>query len=383
MVDGFAREFPRLVELIFDGAESPDGVAPALGAMAQLFEAECGHSLAIGASGIVETHIWANQDRRPEFAEYERHWVHQDPRQVAAAKLFGQVLSDVAVIDPHEFERSPIYNEHLRRSNVRYSLFANTRLAPDLELGQAFLRRPVHGPFGPEHVQALEMLLPHLRRALQLRLLVASMRDELADLRRALDAVPGAVAIVDGNAKIVCANAAAERLLATRDGLASESGKLSAVRSVDAQRLAATVRETARFAEGASVGLPSTRVVRITRNDARPLGVVLAPLRPTSAVRQNADRAARVLVVIHDPEAKHRLDPALIAELHGFTEVEALLAAALARGLSLAEFAVERGCSEHTARTHLKRMLEKSGTHRQSDLVRVLLGSAALHLASR
>lgn len=159
---------------------------------------------------------------------------------------------------------------------------------------------------------------------------------------------------------------------------------LAALRSNETQNLLASVRDAARFAEGAGPAAPADlRVVRVTREHKRPLGLVIAPLRPTNAVRTSAERSARVLVAVHDPDARLDLDPRLIARLHDFTDVEALLASALARGLTLAEFAEERGCSEHTARTHLKRMLEKSGTRRQADLVRVLLGSAALHLASR
>jgi len=61
------------------------------------------------------------------------------------------------------------------------------------------------------------------------------------------------------------------------------------------------------------------------------------------------------------------------------TPTEAELAAALAEGRTLAEFAEARGCSEQTGRTHLKRILEKTGTSRQADLVRVLLTGAAMH----
>ncbi|WP_434385964.1 LuxR C-terminal-related transcriptional regulator [Melittangium boletus] len=105
------------------------------------------------------------------------------------------------------------------------------------------------------------------------------------------------------------------------------------------------------------------------------------PLRTRNELRERGDRRARVLAVFHDPDTVLRLDPGLIARLHGLTPTEALLAASLAQGLSLAEFAATRGCTEQTARTHLKRVLDKMGVRRQSELVRVLLGSAALHLA--
>jgi DNA-binding CsgD family transcriptional regulator len=90
---------------------------------------------------------------------------------------------------------------------------------------------------------------------------------------------------------------------------------------------------------------------------------------------------ARVLVVLHDPTARVRLSPVLLAQLYGLTPTEAATAAAIAEGSSPSEIARVRGCADDTVRTHLKRVLEKTGTRRQADLVRVLLTGAAVQLS--
>ena len=54
-------------------------------------------------------------------------------------------------------------------------------------------------------------------------------------------------------------------------------------------------------------------------------------------------------------------------------------ASALADGLSLNEIAAAHGCSVQTARTHMKRILQKTGTNRQAELVRLLLTGTLLH----
>jgi DNA-binding CsgD family transcriptional regulator len=106
---------------------------------------------------------------------------------------------------------------------------------------------------------------------------------------------------------------------------------------------------------------------------------VLFALRPSSELRERGSRRARILALIHDPRRRIRLNPALVAQLHGLTSTEAALATAIAEGHTLAEFAIVRGCTELTARTHLKRILDKTGTNRQPELVRVLLTSVAMH----
>ncbi len=60
----------------------------------------------------------------------------------------------------------------------------------------------------------------------------------------------------------------------------------------------------------------------------------------------------------------------------GLTEAEARLALTLAQGQSLRDFADLQGCAWHTARTHAKNLLRKTGLHRQAeviDLVRSLM----------
>ena len=86
------------------------------------------------------------------------------------------------------------------------------------------------------------------------------------------------------------------------------------------------------------------------------------------------DRPA-VLLFIRDPEAP--LAVARLRELFGLTRTEAAVAAALARGQSLEDIAVQRGIGLGTVRTHLKRILAKTGTHRQAQAVALLARSTA------
>ena len=53
------------------------------------------------------------------------------------------------------------------------------------------------------------------------------------------------------------------------------------------------------------------------------------------------------------------------------------VAAALGRGSSLEEIAVGMGIGLATARSHLKRILAKTGTHRQAQAVALLARSVA------
>jgi DNA-binding CsgD family transcriptional regulator len=63
--------------------------------------------------------------------------------------------------------------------------------------------------------------------------------------------------------------------------------------------------------------------------------------------------------------------------MFGLTPAESRLAEMLVSGLTVQEAALQLFISAHTAKTHLKRILSKTGTRRQSELVSLLLSIGA------
>jgi DNA-binding CsgD family transcriptional regulator/PAS domain-containing protein len=372
----------RLVELIYDASESPLGFQEALQAIGHQVGAHGGHALILeDGVGLAEQHSYGQDERT--FVAYEA-WRAEDPRFAAGTERFGEVLSDVAVIDPASFERSSIYNEFLAEFDVRYTLFANVGAGPARTLGLALLRSKRAGAFEVEEAQRLARLLPHLSRAARLRRIVRSLHDACDELSQALDLVPTALAVITRSGKVLRANRAAEALLGRQDGVRTERGVLTASRPTESRALGVALGRAAALADAGAWRPARAELspsVTLARRHGPPLSLVLFPLRPGSALRLDNPGAARVLAVFHDPAVVVRLDPSLIETLYGLTPTEAALASALAAGKTLAQFAEARGCSEETARTHMKRVLDKTGTGRQAELIRVLVTNAMAHLA--
>jgi DNA-binding CsgD family transcriptional regulator len=83
-------------------------------------------------------------------------------------------------------------------------------------------------------------------------------------------------------------------------------------------------------------------------------------------------RAAVVLTIV-DPARPPAVSKDTLRRLWDLTAAEAQLALALAGGAALDEVATANGITRETARVHLKRVLAKTGTHRQSELVHLIL----------
>jgi DNA-binding CsgD family transcriptional regulator len=76
------------------------------------------------------------------------------------------------------------------------------------------------------------------------------------------------------------------------------------------------------------------------------------------------------LLTIADPQATPAAPEPLLRRHLGLSPAEARLAAALAAGERLADYAGRAGIGRETARTLLKRAMRKTGARRQADLVR-------------
>ena len=107
----------------------------------------------------------------------------------------------------------------------------------------------------------------------------------------------------------------------------------------------------------------------------RPLAVLVAPFRVTRTAMQC--RQPAVAVLVSDPEVKPQPASELLAQLYGLTTREAELVTLLLDGLDLRDAAERLALSMNTVRTHLREVFHKTGTHRQSELVALVLRSVA------
>ncbi len=213
------------------------------------------------------------------------------------------------------------------------------------------------GPFPEDGVRALEGLLPHLSRALELRerLERADRRARMAE--SALDRLALGVGETDAAGRLLFLNLALEALLEAQDGLHLVEGRLDACDPEASRRLRQGYKAAA---------TTSGALVRLARpSGRRPLALVIA--------RNGADR---LLVLVDDGERAEA--PERLGRLFGLTEAEARLAAALCEGLCLKDIAKARGVKITTVRTQAQRVLDKAGVSRQAELVALAARAPAL-----
>src|SRR5580704_1352289 len=226
--------------------------------------------------------------------------------------------------------------------------------------------------------QLLEILAPHLQRAAAIHDLLDRVRAVTNSLGAAVAAAGFAVLLVTGDCRVVFANAKAEDLVWRQTGLRDERGRLAAATPSLTARLRALARQglRPRGGEGHAGG---TLELSCGENCAPLLAHVIPLARNRTEASLDLDRPAAALFVI-DPAANLDATAQRFAVQFGLTGAETRILVELVRGNGLLSAAAQLKITEATARTHAKRILAKTGTSRQTELIRrffetTLLGS--------
>jgi len=217
----------------------------------------------------------------------------------------------------------------------------------------------------PDRVKLVNALIPHLQQALRTQNCIAELVLEASDVGEAIDGMRHAVIVVGPGARIVHLNSVAEKLLASRNGPIVRDGSLCVAPSSADNELKRSV--------GAALG-PSSAKAWVGNSflcqrlsGGRPYVVHVTPF----TARDNG--SARALVVVVDPNDDAGPSAHLLRKLFGLTIAEADVARLVAGGHGLGPIADDLALSMATVKTHLQRVFTKTDTHRQAELVRLLM----------
>jgi DNA-binding CsgD family transcriptional regulator len=229
------------------------------------------------------------------------------------------------------------------------------------------------GPFGEPELEIVRALMPHLRRAALLHGQFGSMRDQLAIFTGHLDRYPHGFLVADARSRVLYSNTAAREIARSGDGLAIESGRIVATssrqRSAIDEAVSAIATEQGGIVRRFEIPRPSGK---------RSYRLILMPVEGSGTIPLGVSVPAVSIIVI-DSESAAELDFTLLRETYSLTPAEAVVARELTLGRNVGEIAAESQTSVETVRTHVKRLLSKTGTDRQGELIALILRSVPLN----
>ena len=318
--------------------------------------------------------ITVNAHADPEALRlYDQHWGSADPWAYSPKLQVSRqsvVLGDELV--PHwDVQRTAYYQNFARRYDIARTVAVMVEVGPDALSVVSINASERRGPFGQREVALLQPLVPHIRRAIHLhrRLVTAdAVSDNLASV---LNASHRAVLLVDASGRVSFMNAAASQLNSIRDGLAVEHGDLRASRTGDTMRLRSIIATSIKTSNGQGIGVGG-RLVLGRPSGRRPLVVFVCPVSRQRPMFPGVESASAA-VFVTDPERVDVPDEDMLCAVLGLTRAEGKLTHLLVQGINLMDAGTRLGVRRETIRSRLKTIFEKTNTHRQADLVRLVL----------
>ncbi|KUI36396.1 LuxR family transcriptional regulator [Mycobacterium sp. IS-1496] len=356
-------EFSRLVSAIHDAAVTPEHWVDAM--------ADIRHSLgAVTGAMLIADDVGRSAERAslpPDAHRTYREYYHRIDYVLEAVERgpVGLIHSGRVLVDLDE--RSEFNGDWIQPNHMDDGLFV--RLTADGHPACFIVAdRRRDEPFvTAERAALVTALIPHFQQALRTEKHLAELRRDAGDLAGAIDSMRQAVLVVTANSVVLYCNSSASMLLRRADGLAVRSGRLRALRSDVDAALAHAVYDALGMGDGGARSGASVLCPRPSGGHA-----FVAHTFPFPAGEERGWAEPRALVVIADPDNRPQPPKEMLRNLFGLTNGECDVALRVAGGQGLTPISEELSVSLATVKTHLQHVFDKTDTHRQAELVRLL-----------
>lgn len=225
-----------------------------------------------------------------------------------------------------------------------------------------------HGPVTEGEIELAKLLLPHLRRAISISRILEAKEVERACFAETLDAMNVGVILTAEDGKILHRNAVARDMLGKAEGLFEAHGTLRADTPAATRDLRDAIR---RAGTDGLVASSAGIATALHQSGASPILAHVLPLSASGIRRLPYPGAvAAVFLGAGNDEVQRSLS---LTSAFGLTDAESRLLRELLAGKTLAEAAQAQQIALTTAKTHLGNVFAKTGTRRQSELIRLAM----------
>jgi DNA-binding CsgD family transcriptional regulator/PAS domain-containing protein len=363
----------EFVGLIYDTALDPNAWPTMLNRLADLLAAPTGAHF---GSYNSRTYVTANIAPRcdPEYIHiFPEYWARRDIFwQRGGNYPVGAVFMPETFMSREEHCRTDIFNQFYKPQRIEVMMRTNLLVEGPVSTVVTVGRRYSEGDFGTSEIHLFAALIPHLQRAVQLQLRLTGVDGPSTGSAETLNRLRQGVLLVDAGARVIFANRAAERMLRAAGGLFLGHDGLRAETSAETRLLRRIIADCA--APRDELGSAGGRL-RLSREHRAPLTVLVIPHRARltwiDVVRP------RAILFITDAEETAVVRRESLREDFGLTPAEAGFTREILKAQGVQAAADRLGISLTTARTHLAHVFDKTGTHRQAELVRLILQSQA------
>ncbi len=290
-----------------------------------------------------------------------------------AAAFFdvGEVYRSNDMVPFDEMVETRFYDEWMKPQRMIDALGANLEKGATNSSIVSVRLHDQDGFADAEVQRKFALVVPHFQRAVSIARLFDTARASSAVLTETLDTIDSAVFLVGTGGRIVFANDAGRSVLAEKTLLRERNGGLAAT-DADADRRLRYLFGAAEV--GDSMQGDRAQAIPLLPD---PHGRWFAHVLPlTSGDRQRSAAVHSAIAAVFVRRSSPASPPPLeaLAKLYKLTASEVRLLDAMMKASGVRALAELLGLTEATVKTHLHNVFRKTGTSRQSELVRLLAG---------
>jgi len=346
-----------LVDRIYESAVEPELWRAILAELAVLTGSEFGCLFAIGPNGL----RWIAGEPAQVLIEESLARGLENPRLVEARKHeHAGFLTDHDIFTPDQMDELPFYRDFMRPRG--YGWCAGTFI--ELPTGETLVlnveRALGAGPITRDLVKRLDALRPHLARAASLSARLGLQRAQ--SLAQLFAEVGLPAAMVGPRGRLWAANDLFQQLVP--EVVQDRAGRLVLTQAKSDALLAAAIEDNG-----------EVRSIPVQARGERPPYVF--HVLPVRGAAQDLLTGSGSLILVMPVVARPGPQLSILQALFDLTASEAKVARSVVEGMTVGEVAAASHLSVETVRTHLKRVLLKTGVRRQAELSALLSGIRA------
>lgn len=307
--------------------------------------------------------------------DYYADMIHRDFNQVYAAHKHladGQLCNRLESLSDVDTQLKDFLLGQVRHfDQVGARLFEVNHSSAWLSICREFGRPR----FEPEVIQLIQALSPHLCRAMRIHHQLRFTRHEYLKLQLALDKTAAGIVLLDDNARISIANHEAARLLSDHPAVRiGANGRIQAACKKADTAFQVLIEQALVASHQPSVLQQIDPSMPLSCSErSHPLKLSVVPLRSANLNCADEYRGISVAIFLTDPERRWHVSEDYLHHAYELTPAECSVAQVLVNGGDVNAITEERGTTENTVRWQLKKIMEKTATHSQAELMRTLI----------
>lgn len=355
-------EWDQLIGSLYESILRPEDLKHVVTAANALLESDLCHLFGVSQLGTETFRMISHEEYEPTVAAYAHHYGHIDPRRghldLAPS---GGIYRCSEICNSAFVGRSEFYQDYYLPHGLRYVLGSCLFRDEHQSVYVSFNHKLGREDFTDEEKAHFARFIGHIKRVIQSSLAASPISDALKAGEEYLHRYQHGILGLTQAGRVSFANKLAE------DMLFSIPNQFVNSRVVEGSQLQRVFQ---------AVGLSGKPESCVLKHVSGNIYITALPFRsqPRADGQQDIHVGADTKVVVLCGGQQQRSHSARqLMQWFSFTAAEARLARDLANGGNVDEFAKTYSVSVATVRTQLRGVLQKSGTARQQDLVRLLL----------